>query len=103
MIDRIGRSGALGREAVQAAIKQAAERVSSHGSERVGDADAALSARDARSAGGAGGADFGRALADGLQHVDADVRAAETLPIDLLTGKVDDFHQIAVQLKSAEL
>ena len=35
--------------------------------------------------------------------MDEQVHSAENLPLDLLTGKVDDFHQIAVQLKSAEL
>jgi flagellar hook-basal body complex protein FliE len=91
MVERIGRDSALAREAVQAAIKQAAERVSAGTLPEGGAADAAP------------GLDFARALEAGIERTDQQVRVAESMPIDLLTGKVDDFHQIAVQLKSAEL
>ncbi len=83
----------MAREAVQAAIKQAAERVS------MGQPPAA----GPEAARGVQGTDFSNALESGIQHIDQQVQAAESLPLDLLTGKVDDFHQIAVQLKSAEL
>src|SRR6185503_15870961 len=89
MVDKIGRDSALAREAVQAAIKQAAERISN--------------GQPPEATGAASIPDFPGALEDGLRGVDHQVQAAEALPLDLLTGKVDDFHQIAVQLKSAEL
>ena len=99
MIERTGRDSALAREAVQAAIKQAAERVSAgvalpSGPEGAAGAPAVEGAREL---------DFAQALETGIARVDEQVHSAENLPLDLLTGKVDDFHQIAVQLKSAEL
>src|SRR5262245_19804320 len=49
------------------------------------------------------GVDFGRALEAGLEAVDRQVQSADDIPTDLLTGKVNDFHEIAVQIKSVEL
>ena len=99
MIERIGRDSALAREAVQAAIKQATERISASQPQAL---DAELVGGGA-SVDAAPGLDFARALETGIARVDEQVQSAENLPLDLLTGKVDDFHQIAVQLKSAEL
>ncbi len=96
MVERIGRDSALAREALQAAIKQAAERASA---QPLGQAPDALAA----SVGGAEAPDFAGALESGLQRIDQQVHSAESMPVDLLTGKIDDFHQIAVQLKNAEL
>ena len=98
MVDRIGKDSALTRAAVQAAIQQTSERIAAArpsaaaaGSEAVAPAESAQ------------GTPFADALAHGLDGVEHQVQSAESLPLDLLTGKVDDFHQIAVQLKSAEL
>lgn len=98
MVERIGigKDSALVREAMRAAQKAAGERI----------APLPLGSEQAPAAAGpaaAQGPDFGRALESSLHEVDQSVRTAESMPIDLLTGKVDDFHEIAVQLKSAEL
>jgi flagellar hook-basal body complex protein FliE len=77
MVDGIG---SLAREALAAA-----QRVSREGSS------------------GVGAPDFAQALQSGLERVEGAVQSAESLPIDLLTGKISDFHEIAVQLKDAEL
>src|SRR5688572_26272880 len=95
MVDRIGKDSALVREAMRAAQRVAGERVAPTPSEVPFDAPAGAAAPQ--------GPDFARALESGLDRVDQSVRTAESMPVDLLTGKIDDFHEIAVQLKSAEL
>jgi flagellar hook-basal body complex protein FliE len=93
MVDRIGKETAVAREAMRAAQRLVGEQ--------------AAATRSVASAiegvPPATGVDFEPVLAAGVEHLDRQVRSAESLPIDLLTGKVDDFHEIAVQLKSAEL
>lgn len=96
MIERIGNDTALAREALRAAQRVVAERATpTRAPEPTPQPAAGATAPQ--------GPDFARALSDGLEAVDGQARAAESMPIDLLTGKVDDFHEIAVQLKSAEL
>jgi flagellar hook-basal body complex protein FliE len=94
MVDRIGKDSALVREAMRAAQRVASERVAP----LPFDAPASVAGAAAPQ-----GPDFARALEAGLDQVDQSVRTAESMPVDLLTGKIDDFHEIAVQLKSAEL
>lgn len=105
MVERIGRDSALSREAVQAAIKQAAERIASAPSASV-PFPSVLGAAPRVEVGAAAapqGGELSGALEGSLRGIDRDVQSTESLPLDILTGKVDDFHQIAVQLKSAEL
>src|SRR5688572_9921913 len=90
MVDRIGKETAIAREAVRAAQRLVTERATPERTASVAPEGAAQ-------------VDFERALDTGVEHLDREVRAAESLPVDLLTGKVDDFHEIAVQLKNAEL
>lgn len=101
MVERIGRQSALAREALQAAMKQAAERVSA--SALAAPEPGLLPGAASAATSGAQAPDFAQALESGLRGLDQQVHSAESMPIDLLTGKIDDFHQIAVQLKSAEL
>src|SRR5213593_5029521 len=90
MVERIGKETAIAREAMRAAQRLVTERLD----------PAKLPASTPAAA---PSVDFERALDQGIQHLDHEVRSAESLPADLLTGRVDDFHEIAVQLKSAEL
>jgi len=99
MIERIGNDTALAREALRAAQRVVAERATPTRAPE----PTPLGSAPAAGATAPQGPDFARALSDGLEAVDGQARAAESMPIDLLTGKVDDFHEIAVQLKSAEL
>src|ERR1700752_4409721 len=92
MVERLGKDSDLAREALAAALRRAPER-----------APAAARPDEAEATAPARAPDFARALEDGLERVDERVRAPDQLPLDLLTGKVSDFHEIAVQLKSAEL
>jgi len=92
MVDRIGKETALAREAMLAAQKLFSERMASVQELATGPRTSA-----------AQGLDFEHALTAGVEHLDRQVQAAESMPVDLLTGKIHDFHEIAVQLKSAEL
>ena len=49
------------------------------------------------------GPSFSDALAQGLSRADETIKASEALPVDLLSGKVGDFHEVAGQLKQSEL
>ncbi len=97
MVERIGKESALAREAMRAAQRLVTERLDPSRAT----ASTAETAPAATSA--PAGIEFERVLDAGIERIDRDVRSAESLPIDLLTGKVDDFHEIAVQLKNAEL
>lgn len=92
MIDRIGKESSLAREAMRAAQRVVSDRASSVQSGAPGAEAAPTQALD-----------FEGALQSGVREVDRTVNTAESMPIDLLTGRIDDFHEIAVQLKSAEL
>lgn len=46
---------------------------------------------------------IGDAIGSGLQEVNTAIQRAEGLDRDLATGKVQDFHEIAVQVKQADL
>ena len=97
MVDKIGNGSALAREALRAAQRALSERAPA--SELVGTGvDRAPTAPST-----AGSVDFAGALESGLREVDQRVQAAESIPVDLLAGKIDDFHEIAVQLKNAEV
>jgi flagellar hook-basal body complex protein FliE len=93
MVDRIGKGGALAREAMQAALKAASERTS----------QALGPSNGLESAGATGSVDFSDALESGIQKMSSQVNVSENVPRALLTGEINDFHEIAVQLKSAEL
>jgi flagellar hook-basal body complex protein FliE len=100
MIGKIGGGdSALVREAMQAARRYLPD-LASEGAATAGTRDAGQGLRPVNDA---KGPNFLEALEDGLQSVDAKVRGADDVPQDLLTGKIDDFHEIAVQLKDAEL
>ena len=97
MVERIGQGGAVAREAIQAALRshaRAADGVRGAAA-RIGAAPEEAAAR--------GDVAFAERLADGLREVDGGIRAAEGLPADMLQGRVEDFHEVAVQLKQAEI
>ena len=100
MTERIGADSALAREALRAAQRLAAERaqpVRTAGPPPITPPPATAGARAPEAV------EFEGELTSGLQALDRHARAAESMPTDLLGGKYDDFHEIAVQLKSAEL
>jgi len=46
---------------------------------------------------------FTELLQEGVAQADKAARASEQLPLDLLAGKVGDFHEVAATLKQSEL
>lgn len=111
MVDPVGNSS-LAREALRAAQRLVSERTNPlssqpSGPEALGVQPPARGADLARTQGTEltrpQGTDFARALESGVRAVDRQVQVAESMPLDLISGKIEDFHEIAVQLKSAEL
>jgi flagellar hook-basal body complex protein FliE len=98
MVDRIG-GGGLAREAVRAALEEHA-RAAREVRALVGESSAAAAPAGTP---GAAASDFSARLADGLAVVDAQVRGAEGLPADVAAGRIEDFHEIAVRIKQADL
>ncbi|MCY3001313.1 MAG: flagellar hook-basal body complex protein FliE [Planctomycetota bacterium] len=126
MIQGVGQSG-LAKAAMDAALQSLQQR--SGGSAQLGDLSSSLGgvagAFDKALAGDIGrisdtnrASELGRiggprgaggsfpiedALASGVRETDQVVKSADSLPFELLTGKVSDFHEVAGQLKQAEL
>ena len=104
MVERIGTSGSLARAAIEAALKSQSDAVQRMARLAAPNGAAApAGAAPLAPADAAPKADFARAVADGLREVDRDVKRADALALDVATGKVTDFHEVAAQLKQSEL
>jgi len=100
MVDRIGNGNGLAHQAIQAALKAHAEKAAElrSGAAALGGpapVQVAPSENTAES--------FASQLAEGLQSVDGKVKEAEGIAEDLITGKIRDFHEVAVQIRQADL
>jgi flagellar hook-basal body complex protein FliE len=94
MIQGVGTSG-LAQAAIEAALRKVAQdgaKVDEQASRAFADAARAATSGASESA-----------LARGVSEVDAAVRQADALPIEMLAGKVTDFHEIAGRIKQAEI
>lgn len=91
MIDRIGQQSSLARAAIEAALKRQSEALKAL---EGGAATASARAPDAPAA-----SDFVQTL----REVDAQVKRADELALDVASGRVVDFHEVAAQLKQSEL
>ena len=99
MIQGVGHDGGLARAAIEAAL-----RAQSDATGRVGDQVAAnLGRADPVGAESAAGPDFAQKLVDGLRDVQAAVGDVERLPLEMTTGGVVDFAELAARLKQSEL
>jgi len=104
MVDRIGQTGSLAREALLAALKAqagaarevetAARGVANPGT---GGGEEAQSASSTRRPG------FVDGLVKSVESLQEELDKAQSLPEDLLAGKIADFHEVAVQIKKADL
>lgn len=92
MIDGIQGGSSLAKAALEAALK----------SQRSAAADIEARVADASGA-PAQKPDFGEGLVDALRSLDGEVRATDELPLEMVRGEVTDFHEVAAQIKSAEL
>ncbi len=99
MIDGLNGGSSLAREAIEAALKAhaaAAQKVAQAASPALPSA-----AEIAQPSSGLG--EFSRQLAQQLEGIDRNVQGSLDLPRDLAAGRVRDFHEVATQLKQAEL
>lgn len=97
MIRGVGQESALGKAAIEAALRSVqsnAQRVDQ-------------SALEIESLGAGGtskvSTDFSKALENGLEAANKAARTGEQLPLDLLSGKVNDFHEVAAAIKQSEM
>jgi flagellar hook-basal body complex protein FliE len=103
MVDRISHGGGgLARAAIEAALKRQAEAVAR--ARQTAEAVAGGAAQQAGQAGaGARASDFSTALAQGVGELNSQLTRADQLPVDVLSGKVADIHEVATRLKESEL
>lgn len=86
--------------AAQAAI-EAALRAHEAASKRIEAQMAAASGGAAQVA--SSGPDFAKLVAEGVRSAGQQVTQVDSLPADMLAGKVSDFHEIAARIKQSEL
>ncbi len=101
MVNGIGSGGGgLGREAILAAMKSVAKQASEIQGEMQSSAlesgPAGLVQESEKAQG------FTEKLAETLKSVDTKIKGVENLPQDLINGKVESIHEIAVQMKQAQ-
>jgi len=101
MVNGIGSGGGgLGREAILAAMKSVAKQASEVQGEMQSSAlqsgPSGLVQESEKSQG------FTQKLAETLKSVDTKIKGVENLPQDLINGKVESIHEIAVQMKQAQ-
>jgi flagellar hook-basal body complex protein FliE len=100
MIQGVGQGGGgLAKAAIEAALKAQANSARAV-EERIG------SAFDTAPGGAVAPTDksnFTDQLLEGLKAVDAGVKDVDRLPMDVATGKIDDFAELAGRLKQSEL
>ena len=95
MVDGIGKGGGMAREAILAALKSQAKQTA--------DVQANIADSPASSALKVDDTSFTDQLTRGIKAVDAEIHKAENLPQDMVAGAVDNFHEVAVRLKQAEI
>lgn len=88
----------MAREAILAALKS-----QSKAADGVRDAARQIEAAMSGGAEKTQASGFGEQLEQGIKAVNEEIGKAESLPEDLVTGKVDDLTEVAVQIKKAEL
>ena len=100
--DRIGSPGEFARKAIQTACsrQQAAAR-------RLGEVGGATPGGQAGGAGASAGTNpitsFGAALKGGVDQVAQSTAGVDQLPLAVIDGRVNDFHEAATALKQAEV
>lgn len=95
MTSTVGDSASAARSAIEAALRR--------------HADAASRVREAASSASASGtqaaekSSFSSALGKGLESLEAGSGDSDKLINDVVTGRVTDFHEVAMRLKESEL
>jgi len=96
MVNGIGSGGGgLGRAAIEAALKRQADAMRQM-QERMGDVAG-------NQATGTEGFKDKMSAVEGLKSIDADVKKADQLAEQLVSGQISDFHEVAAQIKQSDL
>ena len=95
-MDGIGKSS-LAREAIASAIRAQADRTASARELAAGITDQSRPETEAPKV------DFSKHLTGGIEAVDTQLKHAASMPEKLVTGQVDDFYEVAVQVRQADL
>ena len=101
MVNGIGSgAGGLGREAILAAMKSVSKQASSI----QGSADEISSQSGIRGQLEAPQKtqNFTQQLSESLKSLDAKVKGIDKMPEDLVSGKIESIHEVAIQLKQAQ-
>jgi flagellar hook-basal body complex protein FliE len=93
MVDRIGQGTSLARAAIEAALKRQTETA-----RRLSGA-----AEGASTPGAEPRTDFAQKITEGLRQVDDEVKKADQLVNDVVSGKVHDIHEVTAQLAQSQL
>ena len=100
MVDRVGKGSAVAREAILAALRSQADKAAQVREQAAAVTAQAHGTQPAESEPSAG---FSEQLRQGIDAVDASIKRSAELPENLVAGKIDNFHEVAVQLKQAEI
>jgi len=92
MVDRIGEGSSLARAAIESALKRHSDAVA-----RVSQA---LEGEQAQAT---APVEFSNKLTEQIRNVDAAAKVPDQLALDMTTGKIQDFHEVAAALKTSEL
>ena len=95
MVNGVGSGGGFARDAIQAALERQAEA-----QRRLEDAGARLQEGSSEVE---AGSDFQSTLGEGLKAVDGQLKLGDQLVEGIVTGKVTEFHEVAAQVKQADL
>ncbi len=93
MVDRIGEGPSLARSAIESALKRHSDAV----------ARVQRGPESAPSTSEASPSSFSSSLVDGIKDVDAQVKRADTLVEGVVSGQMQNFHEVAAALKQSEL
>ena len=108
MVNGIGGGGGMAREAIAAALRaqqQTAAGIAPGGNGQQGiNATGGLGLTDGVSGvKGTEGPNFAEKPSTGLAEVNQQVNASDKLPEQMLNGDVNNFHDVAIQLKQSDL
>jgi flagellar hook-basal body complex protein FliE len=101
MVNPIGNGSAAAREAILAAVRDHAKIAERQQEQSVG--GSLGSSTSSGAAGSVQGTDFRKALSEGIRSVESEIQSADNLAEDLVTGQINDIHQVAVRIKRADL
>ena len=96
MVGGIGSNGGGAMESIRAALQRQADAA-----QRLSEAKARLGGESAEVS--KGDSDFGEKLKAGIRDVNEQVQLGDELVEGIVSGEVSDFHEVAAQIKQADL